>query len=75
MHGLSLGMPEPLEPMLSLSMLILATCPEAAFDVTIETKIKIDILKFQHVDFGLLWWTWAEFCHVWTNFGSDPAQV
>ena len=34
MHELSLSMPEP---MLSLSMLILATCPEAALDVTVRT--------------------------------------
>ena len=34
MHELSLSMPEP---MLSLSMLILATYPEAALDVTLRT--------------------------------------
>ena len=35
MHELSLSMPEP---MLSLSMLILATYPEAALDVTIRNQ-------------------------------------
>ena len=35
MHELSLRMPEP---MLSLSMLILATYPEAALDVTIRNQ-------------------------------------
>ena len=35
MHELSLSMPEP---MLSLSMLILATYPVAALDVTIRTR-------------------------------------
>ena len=34
MHELSLSMPEP---MLSLSMLILAAFPEAALDVTVRT--------------------------------------
>ena len=38
MHELSLSMPEP---MLSLSMLILATYPEAALDVTIRNQNQI----------------------------------
>ena len=46
MHELSL-----LEPMLSLSMLILATYSVAALDVTVETKIKTDIPQFEHVNF------------------------
>ena len=48
MHELSLSMPEP---MLSLSMLILTSFPEAVLDVSVRTHRQTDILKFQHVDF------------------------
>ena len=44
MHELSLSMPEP---MLSLSMLILATYPNAALEGTIRNQIKADSTKFK----------------------------
>ena len=43
--------PGRLELMLSLSMLILATYPVAAWEGTIRTKVKTDIPKFEHVEF------------------------
>ena len=51
-----------------ISMLILATYPEAALDARCETKIKTDIPKFQHVDF------WC-FGLILTNFGLILVNV
>ena len=48
MHELSLSMPEP---MLSLSILILATYPLTALEGTNRNQNQIDISKFQHVAF------------------------
>ena len=64
MHELSLSMPEP---MLSLSMLILATYPVAALDVTIRTQNKNWHLQ---ISTCWLWVFWADF----DRFGSILAK-